>query len=511
MYTAIIVDDESVARHGISTLLSKHSPLWKIVGSFADGQSALQFIKKTCNSLDLIISDICMPNMNGLELIRVAKTLHPSVSVIFVSGYDEFEYARSALTLKADAFLLKPLVSKEFYQELDRILEIRKLQSQNADFPSSNPPHRISYLNFLFNELLRGNISIRPLFESIVCQIPPSYHIVVLKSAVSYLQDNSSFNLPPENISNPFFVFSIEPSYFALILTSEGGDAQLQQFAQINPHFFFGISQRKLDAKELSIAYQEAYIAVNQSLYSQAIPKKYKIFIYQELKSKSIPFPQELCIRIVNAMGAGDLSSAENGLTLFFTAIRKERLPINQLEDWIKRLLYLISNLVEQTPFEFPGYDVNNIIKKLPCFQTLEEIHLFFSTYTLKITKQMQVLLKKRHHTKIEQIKQYVHIHYAEDLSLERLSEHFGISASHISNLFHTVTGTKLISYITNIRLEEAKKLLRNTDDCIYHIALQVGFSDAGYFNRIFKKEVGISPKTYRNFTKNDTNNLRQF
>ena len=85
---------------------------------------------------------------------------------------------------------------------------------------------------------------------------------------------------------------------------------------------------------------------------------------------------------------------------------------------------------------------------------------------------------------------------------LERLSEHFGISASHISNLFHTVTGTKLISYITNIRLEEAKKLLRNTDDCIYHIALQVGFSDAGYFNRIFKKEVGISPKTYRNFTK---------
>ncbi len=522
MYSVFLVDDEPIVLEGIRSKIDWESAGFTFVGEATDGEIALSMIHEL--KPDILITDIKMPFMDGLQLSATIKKTQPWIKIIILSGHDEFDYAKKAISIGIEEYLLKPFTSEEIISSLKKVAnQIDKERKQLSDISTMKAElksqEKLIQKEFLTN-LVHGSADMSNLMQK--CQelnidlISRYYKISISKiesssgseqniqEACSLLNSYSS-TLEQTNTffhhSNWFICIckgssrqELEENVYRIseniehIVTQNADCTVLTSIGKTVEHLS-SISESYIDAKRLLTL--SNFGNQNRIISSDDINENENALL--ELK-ESDPMVERLKYAVksdISQIIDESIALIKNnpGQFQFFASYL--------LADMIFAVSKLVENLggniKEENPEILQRSFVDNAVQNEELFvKTIKNVLTFALEYRdSKITgKYSDVILKA---------KKYIDENYAnQNTTLTSVAEAVCLSPNHFSTIFSQECKTTFIEYLTNVRIENAKRLLKDTDMKGYDIAYECGFSDPHYFSYIFKKNTGLTPREYK-------------
>lgn len=528
MYKVIFVDDEEIVREGIRDRIPWNRLGFELVGTAENGRDALQMVQE--HPVDVVITDICMPYMDGLELTEAVKGIAPAVKIIIISGYDQFEYAQNAIKLGVQDYILKPLTSREvetLLQKVKKSLDEEKsdkdyLEGLQRQIKASLPLLRERFLN----RLVCGPVTEVEYAQScsyLSIQVPgPGCFVMVVDLDVqeeayeqSQLMQFAVFNIASElaaQTCEECLVFCNKHGQTVIIMPQSSSDQpaeeefplarKIQTFVQekLRVTLSIGVGNPVVHWKDLPVSYDEALHALE---YRFLLGKNQLIHIADMEKQQS-PFSRPVSEekKLLRNIKVGTLEDTDQDIEAIFAQLEKSdihrcKLYIQELIVQLKLVFYELG--INQP--EDPGSLGSTLLSMMDFqqVQTLAEIkewlkreckeaHRYIAEHRVSATRQL-----------VEQAQTYLRDHYADcNISLSSVCRHLNVSVSYFSMIFKKEVGETFVEYLTKYRLEQAKHLLKSTDYKTYEIAEATGYSDPQYFSTVFKKQVGVSPSEYR-------------
>lgn len=491
----LVVDDEIWFREGLVQLISSNQLGWEVVGEASDGEEAMLSVE--LNKPDLIITDINMPVMDGLQFMEWLSHMHPDIKVIILTGYRDFEYAQRALRYGAVEFLLKPFSLDEAYRVLRQAYEELRLKQLNIRLTKQQ--RQIE----LFRSALFGFPCERGVRQEWIQQ---------WKGASFYILHIDSYDLPGKNY-NPD---DIDLLYYAITNIIQ----ELQQ-----RHAVEGIY---LPLRKETFAFLFKHEPAVET-YHEAVIESVRHFMRLEinwLKLGILEGFDELATQFTtsfNLQGEGVLedSAAMDSFTLLkeeilsllitsdLSAVEQrimeyvERTVTSELQICKMRMYTLVSVLssILLTDFkhiraEVTGEDFNPA--QILEFRSVQEILLWAREKGADFLSIFKQWLNSQQDDIVYQAKQYIKNQYYSDCSLHAVAAYVHVTPNYLSNLFKRETGIGLTNYVSQLRIEEAKGLLQYTRLKMTEIAERVGFDNSSYFTVVFKQLTGVSPRSYR-------------
>jgi len=509
----LIVDDEVFTRMGIINKIP-----WSTFGEVQleqafDGVNALE---KAKNFLpDILITDVRMPRMNGIDLAIKLRELNPKCKIIFMSGYSDKEYLKSAISIGAEEYIEKPINIKDFQATLKKVFDLHESEEKiNVYIEAST-----SFIkDQLALELIKPNTTAdfisKMLSASNYKMSMSSDFITVLIKLFDPL--NQSINITISQCENLF-----KDNSYESILCAKDSDTivlhiyctlneknlmnsdnflglvmHLSEIAHQNGNFFLSCGEKVSGIFNVYKSYQGAKQSLNKSFFYQynsqlLTPDKNSLmytFNEQDLDKLNLLIQKE----------------KKHEFVLLLKQITQEITHCHGTSlSYIKDIYYKISLLfVKFTLSHRISIDSDEIGGK-SLFEQLESFHniITLENYILeRINLVFQKLQEKNSNAdSVSCLLKYIHENYGdENLSISQISEHVFLSMNYISTLFKDQVGITLNQYITEYRLEKAKELLLNSELKVNDISAKVGYSDSNYFAKIFKKINEQTPSDYR-------------
>lgn len=527
-YKVILVDDEEDVRSSIERKLDWNSLGFELVGSVNNGEEALELIGQ--KHADVVMTDIKMPFMDGLTLCAKVKENYKNTKVVLYSGFDDFEFAREAVHLEAEEYLLKPIGAKDLEnvfrkikQNLDKEFdERRNLKNLNDYYQKSLPMMR----EHVLAGMLEGKITetqAGALIQSYGMGFGAPYYCVAFLVGDSPMGDKEfetgqmlMFSL--KNLTEDYLKNNIE-GYTFMYLGCVVVIAQLKMEKQIHDFVYHidqvckigtrmlkmkvnaGVGHAYSQLSKISLSYEEAKTAVDyrifeeengQAIYINDVEPKTQGTILQELQGIS---------KIIHEIKFGSEKELRTSIVNYIQELKGYKATVQQYQltfmEMITELLKLLRiyqlDITEVFGKTFDPYQDVTKVHSLDEFAVgLEEkCFIIWNMLRRKRTNSTNMMTEKA--------KSYIEEHYMQsDLSVEDLCNHLNISATYFSVMFKKEIGMSFISYLTKVRLEHAVELLNNTGDKSYVIAEKVGYTEPNYFSYVFKKQYGVSPSKYR-------------
>ena len=508
MYRILIVDDEKDERNVIRFLLNKYRFQLDIMEA-SNGKEALTLLRK--QPVHILFTDIKMPFIDGIELATEARELYPAIQTIFFSGHDDFDFIKKALSLRAVDYILKPVKPDEFQQTLCSVIENIKTQEQElAQIEANTELLKTHILNRLINKT--------PL-EKLKNEYPSiNFDFLHDYSHMIFMQfDEPFFDRLPMEKDTLFFYQQIEkaiPSlscdfidlnpFQILLLLKKNRESsintkQLAARIQTQIHGEYGINCFTSISTELSSPNDmpRLYEQMEKNIEDRLFYSDTYEYKKESTSTERIDDPKtddDLLQAIQNAIKFADIANFKQNMNTLFEKYRSN-LEISHIY-----VRFLFSKLLQMLVYNLPLYDKKTINKTLEAiyschhFSDIEEI---LRSVQNEITKRLEEEKKSPKHV-IQIVKQYIHEHYQEDLSLNLLSEQVYLSPGYLSEIFIQETGCGINKYIKNLRMEIAKDLLNNTNMKVNDICHNVGYQNLSYFVRSFREHFGASPEKYR-------------
>lgn len=430
MFSILIVDDETEIRDGLASL-DWQSIGYEIAGVGAHGLEALALMEE--RPADVILTDIRMPFMDGIQLLGAVREKYPFIKVIILSGYDDFEYAKQALKLGAADYLLKPTIIEDlfgiFIELHQKMINEKQIEYRQATLERKETLlSRMLRINFL-KELLAGMVSPADIEQA---------------------------------AAEAEFIFVEESDYQVSILSLDRLRNELSSISK---------KELRLITFSLDNMLLELWEARGFG-YHYVDPETARCyFIGRDIDSQKEML--QVKKRLSACMGLWQ--------STFTISIGVSVTNIEQLH---------VSCRSAELALDSSG-EGNQL-----CLGTYVEVNS--RTDTLEPQKQELPATKGTHYM-IEEAKIYIRQNYAHNITLKKVAEHVHVTPNYLSALFKE-TGENFIQYLTALRIEQAKTLLKNPRNKIYEIVEMVGYSDAAYFSATFKKYVGKTPLEYRLF-----------
>lgn len=452
----IMCDDEPWALKGIQNIIDWKSYGFSSVKGFLRSGEAWQEILS--DPPDVVITDIRMPGMSGLELLEKAKTHSLKCLFVIVSAYAEFEYAQRALEGHAFAYVLKPYDPQKL-REL--ALRLRREVMRQHCF-ALNPVMLRETVHILSTGAARDSfgkqVEKNPMFHG-------DYRICAATSV-------------PKGAENLWFSV-YDDLHLAILSANEDRDVP----------DFCGLSTVETGGTFKAEKVKEALIA----LYSMRFYGGRGKCIYVASEDSGELFPQDLS----SAIQAGNLARISNSLDLYETCVLNRKPMVDTVALFYNRLLEI---LTENLPGQSLPADIHGFKS---CFQMCNFFYsadFFFSNIRILMEGlfHRKSITDDRSGSLIKRIVEYVDGHYREHLSLELLAGKFNISLSYLSRQFKAETGISFSQYLTDKRIVYAAYLLEHTGLSMTEISEMAGWQDVFYFSKVFKKHRGISPLNYR-------------
>jgi two-component system, response regulator YesN len=532
MYKVIIVDDEAVVRIGLKNTINWNEHGFELVGDYANGREAWEAVEQ--HKPELVISDISMPFMDGLELAGLISAQFPYIKMIILTGFDEFEYAQQAIRLKVSDFILKPITAQEIRSLLDRVKAEMDEETKhredlgrlNSQLSQSLPLLKERFLERLVAVgLSKAEIEERFAYFGLP-PVSPLYLVLVAdiddfgdRELHSYEHDVeflrfAAFDIFKEMLErDDVMLFRTREERMIAIISGQENESLLYEQAfsraeevryQIEKYLKFtvtiGIGRACDYVEQLPLSYRSALSVLD---YRFLLGKNQVLSILDMEGKPTIPLPPNLDWdrKLASAVKTGSLQDAyqliENGVTELKTSLAPIEACFLQMQKVVLSLMNSIQELVVHD--QEASFDRQMKLMDVYRFKTLDEIEIWLKEIVRSV---MTTISESRSHftnMQIHRAVEYIDTNYANDkMSLQDLCRHVLMSTSYFSLVFKQHTGETFIEYLTGVRIATAKELLHNTTLKFYEIAEQVGYKDPNYFSILFKKHTGMTPKDYR-------------
>jgi two-component system, response regulator YesN len=510
----LLVDDEDMIRQGIMQSVDWNNFNMRVIGEAEDGEEALEFFTK--HKPQVILTDIKMPFMDGLELLEKVKAENDDTYIIIISGYDEFHYAQKALKLGAYDFILKP-IDLDYLQEIlikintDFVAKIEKQKDVLALKEKVENSRSILQEGF-FKDLIFRKIDRDAVEEKLkeLEIIDFEYNTALLVQLDEPESTNETF-LNKELFEREEGIFIIEMNhreYVVLILGAHEADVKSKRRTicnrirdEVNASLTLAIGNIYPSILQLSQSYEEAL---------EALEYKFILGNGQNIDYNNIKDRVKAYSNVINNKDYDLIYSLD------FTDKQRLKNDLKQLMSDIKnagRDSYLYSQMIISNIYMSAikalkeiGGNVEEVFnhpleefKQLASNPTLDRVEDKLLVMLFKIADYINERKFGKYAFIIEKAKLYIHQQYQNpNLSIEDVARYVNMSNSYFSILFKQETGQTFVDYLTSFRIEKAKYLLKVSGYRSYEISDQVGFNNSTYFSTIFKKYIGCSPTEYR-------------
>ena len=496
IFHLLIVDDEATMRKGLSSFINWEAIDCVVTDAASDGIDAIEKIQH--HPIDIVISDIKMPEMDGLELAKHIYENYPSIVVILLTGYGEFEYARTAIRYNVSQFLVKPTSKEEIVaavKEAQQKIIITK--ERNAIAKNELAFLKDQFLQELTDGIISTNVSEKlnsydislDNYFVVAFQLPNSVSDAKqLKELIITLKKDSYCFKYNNLVLSIYYLTDIIP---VIENANEIANVLQNLYSQ---KASIGISQQHHGFLEFQAATSEAIHTLSLNFYSTSC---IAIFDKQNVESEyvvSVDITLSL-YELENSMLNRDFITSNSIINSLFINLKKNLANSNTVKNICSQIYYLAFRVLAKHQLFLPAEDIlSKIQESTDIFQLefiieelIDSVKIILSNSTKKYSEHTQNTIK------------YIQDNLACDISLEQISHYVHVSESYLSRTFKKECGYSITEYITTLRIEKSKDLLANSDLLTYEISELVGIHDPSYFSLLFKRYTGLSPKEYRN------------
>ena len=528
-----LVEDEMVIRNGIVKSINWEKEGYRLVGEASDGELAYPMILK--EKPDILLTDIKMPFMDGLELSRLVKQELPDTKILIFSGYDEFEYAKEAIRIGVTEYLLKPVSSEQLLEVMRRISkqieqdrEEREILRQYQEDMKENVERERQ--NF-FSHVIRGEVSIGEAVKNgkkYGMDLSAGFYSIILFKI---------FSTPEENIVSEHIwkicekietkVDEIPYAYYfqrgidgwVFLLTAESKEQMEERqknlcdcLAEIMKNerkveYFGGIGKPVERIRNLGQSFRDAERICAERFTRQSNQflsgfEKMDVYKDDEFQIKDLGDVGKSREMIEKFLNNGTKEELEEFMDTYFIRMKEDKLQSTLMRQYIIMDIYIvIMSFCEK--IDAVNHDYQQETEKLKStIQNMNSVSEIRSYITYMLNQAIELrdsISKKRYADIIKAAEKMISEHYmSEEISLNSVADSVGMSPSYFSSVFSKESGKTFVEFLTETRMEKAKELLMCSALKTSEIGYEVGYKDPHYFSYIFKKTQGCSPKDYR-------------
>lgn len=531
LYRIMLVDDEEEVRTSIIKKIKWEEAGFVVVGDAENGRDALDKIE--IYEPDVILTDIKMPYIDGLELARQVKENYPSTRIVLFSGFDEFEYAKQAIQCNVTEYIVKPVNGEELTNIL---IQIRNSLDKEMEEKRSIESLRDSYKKNLpllkehfFLDIVHGNIdadTIALKLQEYGLQNLMGGSLVIASTEISLPQDAG--NMSNQYKEQDYLTLSVErcleeklDGIYEYALFHSSRRIQLiialketqslynlmvllnhtcKECKRIhNVDITIGLGEAYPKFEQVKQSYKEAKAALG---YQKIMGKGTTIYIkdVEPLNHrKRVDFFAEK--ELIVAMKFGSKEDVFQCIQGTFDNIQEQKLHTVEYQLYIVSFVHMIVKLLNETGIDplhiFDStVDLNDLITSL---QDINDLKQWLLQVCSKISDDIGTDREHATQNVINSAKLLIEKQYFDPLlSVEVLCQHLHITPTYFSTIFKKETGQSYVSYLTQLRMEKAKEFIELSDEKTYVIARKVGYEDPNYFSYVFKKQFGVSPSRFR-------------
>lgn len=534
MYRVLLVDDEILVRQAISANIDWNGLGYELVGDCQNGKEAMEFVQKC--PVDLVLTDICMPYVDGMELSGYLHDNYPETKIIIFSGFGEFEYAKKAIQYNVSEYLLKPVTAielTEILKKMKKTLEsarreeqkLERLTKTSEEYKKNEQLIRSQAISSLVTCTQEPELCVKKLKELGVFLESSDYRVAVVSIDIYSGLYEQSMTQRQESALMAFVVYNISDevvrSYEAGIAYQEANNRVGILFQTNKPVEFSReieeicreIQEKVYEAMTLDISIAVGnYVKKPENLHlsydeaDKALEYRYllggRLFLNLE-KDKNFggeAILEDQLEKLTGGLQRYRKEDIKESLDMIRERIIESRVNKSRACLYLQRVLRTISSVmgkIHSNPrsVEEKKEELLNSITSQRTFQkAMEQVERFAWEAAEYMERENSSSGKRQALQALE----YIQEHYAQqDLSLNTVCSYLGISTSHFSTIFKEMTGETFMEVLIRTRMDKAKELLEHTTLKNYEIAERVGFSDPHYFSISFKKMTGMTPTVY--------------
>lgn len=531
MFKLVIADDEPSARYGIRDCIDWKQFNIDVVGEADDGTTALEIIEET--KPDIVITDVKMSNMDGIKLAKLLREQNYNIKIIFISGYDDVDYIRSALKLDAIDYVLKPIDLEELENVISKVVTLIKEEKQKEKIMDQMEQKLLKSMpllkeKFLIDLVLNDFEDISMLKEKLKflnmnLSIEGKYCILIVNiDKTNSYKDRSEkdrqltsfvvMNICQELINQYFKGYIVEKGQdnFLCIIELDEENAtknlyELATYIQFNlyrclqlditiamgnivNHISLLSESHVIAERALS---QKLYLGKNQIITDDDIETNYGSEYYISLTKEE---------KIATLLKVGNEEKLMDTLTDFFsklydtknTNVKYFQVICLQLFHVALKVLIELELNIEELRNEQLMWET---ILKADTLKEMEKIILIHYKTVNDFIKEKN---SNKNNSVIVKIKDIIQQKYYSNITVNEIADEIFLTSNYICKIFKQETGITINEYLTKIRIEKSKEMLEEPQNKLYDICYAVGYSDPSYFNKVFKKNTGLSPSQFR-------------
>lgn len=534
MYKLMVVDDEYSIRDGIAHAVPWATCRVKVIGAAANGVEAIAMAEQ--ERPDLVISDITMDDMDGLEMVEHLKVLYPDIKVIILSGYDEFDFAQKALQLKVSAYLLKPVLPDELLAVVQKVIaEIEsesRLKSRIQSLESEVRINREVIQDRLINDLIQRSIVDEAEFcerlalaglhlrgPAFCCLIiaQDGYLAYKKEKGIEQVQliQRKMRQLIHDLLIPDYDVWSFVDNNDQILLilggVAESGQLRalpasldrlrdkMKRLVGVTTTIAVGGIRTRLT--DLAISYIEALKALDFRT-TASMDCVIHINDVKIINQGQFYYPQDKEMAVLASLAEGEETRIRQAIANFFADLAAHQERKDHLRIAVLELFAMIAR-----KFMDLGLDIHMIYDRdlidpysvLEHFNNVDAIRNWLTNVVVGCASELNSRRSNSVSNVIARVQEYIAANFANpDISLNSIAEHVYLNPTYLSKLYKNKTGESYLEYLTRVRIEKARQLLRQTLIRTADVGLAVGYPNAQYFTTLFRKVTGQTPLEYR-------------
>jgi len=514
----LLVDDEAVDLEWLRRRVLGSGLNLQVTATANNGFNALKAMEQ--ERIDLILSDIRMPIMSGIEFARKAKEIQPSVKIVFISGHEDFEYAKEAIKISASAYLLKPVEDQELYKMLGELCAtIERERDQDRTFTEAltlvNEELLLRWLNEISPEQVEGHIRgyLQTLFRTGTAaalveiddlewktgDLPEEERRKQIQKVMAFIQHfTTEMKLGTFIVSQPtrFLLLASVPETAFLELLEE----LIRAVRGISPFSVtVGVGSFARDEEALRASYRQAQAALSAKWLVGKDRLIHEARVYPGESRFASARTDEILRRMLKAILSYDLVTIDDCLLELFY----QGSPLAQKNDVYDLIIRITTQLhadlreINENLYELLKWDTHQPVLLFQ-FETIHDITSWLRKRFFELSELLYVKKQKQKRKLIQDIMAYVESNLEQKMTLKDVAARFDFTPNYLGFLFKEETGRHFSDYLNELKTKRICELLTDPTLKIYEIAERMGYRNIIYFNRQFKQATGMTPGEYR-------------